>query len=126
MDTPSIDTVIQSLEDRRYQAMLEGDAEALDVLLSDRLLYTHSSGSTDSKASYMRSIREGTLRYRKIELQDPRIEIYAGAALVAGRAELDASINGVRRMVTICYLSVWMDGGSGWQLAAFQSTPAGG
>ena len=126
MDTPDRRTLIQSLEDRRYQAMLTGDVETLDRLLNDRLIYTHSSGRTDSKASYIRSIKERGLRYRKIEPQEPHVEIYADTALVAGRADLDVSINGARRIVTICYLSVWINGGSGWQLAAFQSTPAGG
>jgi hypothetical protein len=126
VDGQSVDTLIQSLEDRRFQAMLDGDAEALDLLLSDRLLYTHSSGGTDSKASYIRSIKEGTLRYRKIERQESHVEVYAGAAVVAGRAGLDVLINGEERIVTMCYLSVWINSMRGWQLVAFQSTPVGG
>ena len=125
MDAPDRRTLIQSLEDRRHQAMFAGDVETLDRLLSDRLIYTHSSGRTDSKASYIRSIKEGALRYRKIEPQEPDVEIYADTALVADRASLDVWISGARRSVTICYLSVWIKDGNGWQLVAFQSTPGG-
>ena len=39
------------LEDKRYAAMCGGDFAALEGMLHDELLYTHSSGFTDTKAN---------------------------------------------------------------------------
>jgi hypothetical protein len=40
---------IKALEDRRYRAMLAGDAAALDDLCSGDLIYTHSKADYDDK-----------------------------------------------------------------------------
>jgi len=50
-DTGSVADQIHALEVERYAAMIAGDVEALGRLLSDRLVYSHSTGDHDSKAS---------------------------------------------------------------------------
>jgi ketosteroid isomerase-like protein len=50
---------VLAAEDRRYQAMLDGDLEALDALCADELSYTHSNGVRDTKAEYFGKLREG-------------------------------------------------------------------
>ena len=44
---------ILALEEKRYAAMTGGDFGALEGLLHDQLLYTHSSSLTDTKASWL-------------------------------------------------------------------------
>jgi hypothetical protein len=48
---------IRKLEDQRYRAMCEADAVTLDKLLADSLVYTHSYGGADSKATYLDGVR---------------------------------------------------------------------
>ena len=48
----SSDKEILALEDKRYAAMCDGDFAALEAMLHDELLYTHSSGLTDTKATW--------------------------------------------------------------------------
>jgi Domain of unknown function (DUF4440) len=43
------DKEILALEDKRYAAMSSGDFAALEAMLHDKLLYTHSSGLTDTR-----------------------------------------------------------------------------
>ena len=50
-DTGSVADQIHALEDERYAAMIASDVEALGRLLSDRLVYSHSTGGHDSKAA---------------------------------------------------------------------------
>jgi hypothetical protein len=45
-DTGSVADQIHALEDERYAAMIAGDADALGRLLSDRLVYRHSTAAT--------------------------------------------------------------------------------
>jgi hypothetical protein len=40
----AIKAEIKKLEDRRFQAMIDGDFDTLDNLLGDGLVYTHSTG----------------------------------------------------------------------------------
>ena len=45
----SRDKEILALEDKRYAAMWGGDFAALEAMLHDELLYTHSSGLTGTR-----------------------------------------------------------------------------
>ena len=47
---------ILALEDKRFAAMIGGDWKTVQGLAHDQLLYTHSSGITDTKASWVESI----------------------------------------------------------------------
>jgi|SRR6201987_4713585 hypothetical protein len=53
----SSDKEILALEDKRYAAMCDGDFAALEAMLHEELLYTHSSGLTDTKATWLASLR---------------------------------------------------------------------
>jgi Domain of unknown function (DUF4440) len=60
----SSDKEILALEDERYAAMCDGDFAALEAMLHDELLYTHSSGLTDTKATWLASLRSYSDRMR--------------------------------------------------------------
>ncbi len=44
---------ILGLEDKRFGAMIKGDFKALDAMVHEQLFYTHSSGNTDTKPSWL-------------------------------------------------------------------------
>ena len=67
-DDEAIDE-IKALEDRRYRAMLAGDAAALDELCSDDLIYTHSKADYDDKRSYLHKV--GTRHFTYPEITHP-------------------------------------------------------
>ncbi|HEX4595051.1 MAG TPA: nuclear transport factor 2 family protein [Bryobacteraceae bacterium] len=62
---------ILALEDKRYAAMCGGDFAALEAMLHDELLYTHSSGLTDTKATWLASLRSGKTKYKSAACSDP-------------------------------------------------------
>src|SRR5208283_2758279 len=60
---------IKALEDRRYQAMLEGDTAILDALCSGDPIYTHSKGDHDDKQSYLQKV--GSRHFTYLEITHP-------------------------------------------------------
>lgn len=119
-----LSSTIRSLEDRRYKAMCEGDAAALQELLADTLVYTHSYGGADSKASYMDGIRSKKWQYRKIERPKEHIELYGDAcAVVTGQVRIELLSEGKPKTLNSAYTNVWIKGARGWQMVAWQSTP---
>jgi hypothetical protein len=114
---------IRQLEDERYQAMLDGDVETLDRLLSARLSYTHSTGERDSKESYLQKVRDGYFVYRSIAHPVHRIEVLAGAALVIGEMRASAEVGGRAAEIDSSALAVWAEAGRDWALIAYQPTP---
>ena len=50
-------TAVLAAEERRRQALLSADLEALQGLLADTLVYVHSTAASDSKDSYLAKLR---------------------------------------------------------------------
>ena len=114
---------IARLEDERYATMVAKDVDALARLLHDDLVYMHSSGVADTKASYIAGIRDGVWDYRKIERGDQTVRMHAGVALVFNRLMIDIAVRGVAKLLNNRALAVWVRDGSSWQLIAVQSGP---
>ncbi len=115
---------IKALEDRRYRAMLDGDAAVLGALCSDELIYTHSKGDHDDKQSYLQKVGSGHFRYLEIAHPADRILVVNGAALVTGRMTAKVSVEG-RGIVHVDnrYLAVWVRQHGEWKFVAYQPTP---
>jgi len=114
---------IKQLEDQRYAAMCAADAATLDKLLADSLVYTHSYGGADSKASYLEGIRAKKWVYRKIERPVENIQLHGDCAVVTGRVKIELLSDGKPKTLNSAYTDVWIKGAKGWQMVAWQSTP---
>ena len=115
---------ILALEQRRFKAMCDGDADALSALLHDHLTYTHSSGAVDTKESYTRGLREKVWDYRSITPSDATVSLHGNAAVVHCRLRIDVIARGAPKIIESVALAVWVDDG-GWKCIAVHSTPAG-
>jgi hypothetical protein len=115
---------ILELEQRRFKAMCDGDADALSALLHDRLTYTHSSGAVDSKESYTLGVRDKLWDYQSIKASDAGVALHGGAAVVHCRLRIDVVVAGMPKIVESVALAVWVDDG-GWKCIAVHSTPVG-
>lgn len=118
-----LESTIRELEDRRYRAMCEGDAAALDQLLADTLVYTHSYGAADSKASYLAGVRARKWNYRKIERPIEDIQVHGDCAVITGQVRIDLVADGKPKILNSRFTNVWIKGAKGWQMVAWQSTP---
>jgi ketosteroid isomerase-like protein len=83
----SSDKEILALEDKRYAAMCGGDFAALEAMLHDELLYTHSSGLTDTKATWLASLRSGKTKHKSATCSDRKVRLAGDTALVTGRRD---------------------------------------
>jgi hypothetical protein len=119
----STEKEILSLEDKRYAAMTAGDAASLEKLVHDQLLYTHSSGVMDTKASWLQSIKSGKTKYRSVKCTDQKVRLLGEVALVTGKGHIEAEINGQPKTLKLMFLNAWAKTPQGWKFVAWQSTP---
>ena len=104
--------------------MLANDVVALGELLSDSLVYTHSSGAKDSRQSYLHRLASGALHYESVEFEQPTARVIGTVGLVMATMRASMSGNtGNRREVNSNYLAVWEHGASGWMLQVIHGTP---
>jgi ketosteroid isomerase-like protein len=114
---------VRRLEDERYQALERGDIDAFAALCHPDLLYTHSTGGTDTLADYLGKLREGYYVYHRIDHPVRQVGIYGEVALVFGEMNADITAGGISKQLRTKCLAAWARSGTGWLLLAYQPTP---
>ncbi len=117
------DEEILGLEDKRFGAMIARDFKALDAMLHGELLYTHSSGVTDTKSSWLDSMKSGKTKYKSAKCSERKVRVFGDIALVTGRAAIEAEVNGQARQLKLMFLDAWARTPLGWKFVAWQSCP---
>jgi ketosteroid isomerase-like protein len=126
MADPAADHIkdtIRELESRRFRAMIEADAVTLEALLAESMIYTHSSATTDGKASYIAGVKSKKWQYRQIDRPVEDIQVHGDTVVVTGQVRIDILIDGTPKIMNSRYTDVWVRGARGWQMVAWQSTP---
>ncbi|UZX01262.1 nuclear transport factor 2 family protein [Arthrobacter sp. CDRTa11] len=114
---------IETLEAKRYQAVVDGDYDAFEGLCHQRLVYTHSLGDRDTLGSYLEKLRKGFYRYHRIDHPIEDIVLIGDTALVLGQMNADLTVNGTHKTLANSALSVWIKEGESWKFLAYQPTP---
>jgi ketosteroid isomerase-like protein len=114
---------IRDLEAKRIAAMVNKDLATLDALLADDLTYTHSGGTTDTKASFLEQIRANEARhdYVAVDFSDTDVIAIPGghAVVVRGRARI--RLEGIASY-PVLFLDVWALRDGAWKMVAWQAT----
>ena len=114
---------IRALEARRYAAMQAGDLKTLEELFSDRMVYSHSDTSQDGKESYLTTLRDGSLTYKKVWFETTTVlEAGPDAAVALGTMGADVHRNGADRTIGSITCAVWAKENGAWKLLAYQPT----
>ena len=114
---------VLGLEDRRFSAMVARDFAALEKMTHDDMLYTHSSGVTDTKASWLDSMKSGRVKYKSANCTDRQVRFFGDVALIRGKAAIEVDIAGQPKSLRLLFLNAWTRTPQGWKFAAWQSCP---
>ena len=113
---------LTAADDARVAAMLKPSKAALDNVLSDDLRYAHSNGKVDTKASLTGSLLSGEAKYLSYKYSERTFKFPApDVALMDGRLEVQAVMDGVSMTTGISYLAVWRLEQGHWKFLAWQS-----
>ena len=117
---------IEQLERRRFDAQIAKDLPTLETIFADDLIYTHSNGHQDSKASYIESIRAGQSRYDKVDIEDLTVRAYNDdrTAVVNALIQIDLGpgADGQPSFTRIKYVVVYIkEEAKGWQLVLWHA-----
>ena len=111
------------LEDARIAAMREQVAKTLEGLLSEATVYTHSSGSVDTKASFLDNVCHGPVQYRSVEQSDHTARLAGDTALFSGQAKIHVEFDGHPPDLDLRYLAVWAQVDGTRRFEGWHSTP---
>ncbi len=109
-------------EDARYAAQMGDDYGALQKLLGEDLVYIHSSAVVDTKASYIDSMKSGTVKYRVMRRSDVTVRTYGCVAIISGLGNFDVTVKGQDLAVEIRFHSIWAKRDRGLEFISWEAT----
>ncbi|MBL9188680.1 MAG: nuclear transport factor 2 family protein [Opitutaceae bacterium] len=112
----------RAADDARIAAMVSADAKQLDVVFSDDLLYVHSNGKPDTKATFIPAITSGKSVYRSVtyEQRDFR-EVAPGLVHMTGRCRVQLGKTAPYNELYLSVLAAYRLEKGVWRFLAWQS-----
>jgi ketosteroid isomerase-like protein len=113
---------VMELDRKRMQAMAEKDVTALNALLANDLVYTHSSARIDTKQSLIANMQSGATVYSFVEPADVVAQDCGDAVVLTGAARISVTSGGKAMNFAVRFTDVYARRGGQWQMVAWQST----
>lgn len=114
----SIDDEILACESQLRLAQLSGDAEALERLLDDALVFTSFDGTLASKTDDLAMHRSGKLRITKMDPVERRVLHLGETSVVSVLMKAEAILEGSLVSANMRYTRVWHRRTDGWRIVA--------
>ena len=114
---------IVALERSLYRAMIDRDFQTLQDLLSDDLVYVHSTAVAESKTQYLAGVANGLYEYERIESKDVNIRIHHETAVATGQVEMSVGAAGEpKSLIRLLFTLLWVKQAGRWRLLLRQAT----
>lgn len=78
------------------QAMTNADIETMAELVAEDVIFTHMTGVKQTRAEYFADVKDGSLRYYTIGIENPEIEVNGDFASIHYTSVLNANAYGAR------------------------------
>jgi Domain of unknown function (DUF4440) len=113
---------IIDLDRQRMNAMAQKDIATLNTLLSDELVYTHSSARLDTKQSLIGAMESGATVYTAVEPSDVKAADFGNVVVLTGSARIQVTSQGRPNAFSVRFTDVYAEKNGQWQMVAWQST----
>ena len=114
--------MIIDLDKKRMDAMASKDVAALNDLLSDDLIYCHSSARLDTKQSLIGAMESGATVYNAVEPSDVKAQDLGSAVVLTGIARIRVTSGGKPNAFGVRFTDVYANKGGKWQMVTWHST----
>jgi ketosteroid isomerase-like protein len=114
--------MIIDLDKKRMDAMGKKDTAALNAVLSDDLIYCHSSARLDTKESLIGAMESGATVYNAVEASDVKAQDLGSAVVLTGIARIRVTSGGKPNAFAVRFTDVYANKGGKWQMVTWQST----
>lgn len=104
------------------KGIVANDFALLDKVLADDLMYSHSNGLVDTKASYVGNLKAGKSKYLKADFTELKVTLLDKKfAYVSSRANVVSVNAGKETPMDLKLLHIFRKDGSQWKMIAHQS-----
>ena len=114
---------IDQLEDNWRNAILTGDIKTMDSLLADDYMAITPSGTLQSRAEALASLRSGRIHFTTLNITDRRVRFYGSTAVVTSLADIQATTPTGPVSGSYRYTRVYVRNAQGsWKIVSFEAS----
>jgi len=113
---------IEQLEEARNQAILKGDAAAIERMTADDYTFVTLKGELRTKAEIVKGFASGAFKYQSRTISDLNIRVYGDTAVVTGRSVQKGIENGKDYSGDYWFTRVYVKQNGAWMTVALQTT----
>jgi ketosteroid isomerase-like protein len=113
---------IIDLDRKRMEAMAKKDIATLNALISDDLVYTHSTARLDTKQSLIGNMEAGSTVYTSVVPSDVKAQDLGDTVVLTGSCRISVMSQGRPNSFGVRFTDVYANRGGQWQMVAWQST----
>jgi ketosteroid isomerase-like protein len=113
---------IIDLDKKRMEAMAKKDIATLNALISDDLVYTHSTARLDTKQSLIGNMEAGSTVYTSVVPSDVKAQDLGDTVVLTGSCRISVISQGRPNSFGVRFTDVYANRGGQWQMVAWQST----
>ncbi|MGG6295632.1 nuclear transport factor 2 family protein [Leptolyngbya sp. AN02str] len=111
--------LIEEMEERLRQAMLNSDIAVLDDLIADDLVWTMHTGFVSNKEHDLEAHRSGIFRFTKLDIRDRQIHSFSqDCVVVVLKADIEGTLNDQVFSEVYRFTRVWLQRNHRWQIVA--------
>jgi ketosteroid isomerase-like protein len=119
---PGNGPAIIELDRKRMAASVAKDYDALNDLIADDLIYTHSSARIDTKQSLIDAMRSGSTVYTAMTPVDVVAQDLGDAVVLTGVCAISVLSGGKPNSFRVRFIDVYAQRDGGWRMVTWQST----
>ena len=119
---PDNSQTVIDLDKKRMDATVSKDVATLNALLSDTLIYTHSSARVDTKQSLIGALESGATVYTSIEPSEVKAQDLGTAVVLTGLARITVVVSGKPNSLILRFTDVYANQDGQWKMVTWQST----
>ncbi|WP_427918779.1 nuclear transport factor 2 family protein [Streptomyces sp. cg40] len=118
-----LSAIVGELSRALRTAIVQGDADALDGLLTHDFVWIHANAEVDSKQSLVGSARAGALRHIEFEASDETARRYGDVLVHNGVASVQVQVDADLMRLANRFSIVWtLEDDGAWRITNWQST----
>ncbi|WP_416673724.1 nuclear transport factor 2 family protein [Egbenema bharatensis] len=112
-------TLIEELEEKLRQAMLNSDVAVLDDLIANDLVWTMHTGFVSNKEQDLEAHRSGIFRFTTLDISDRQIHPFSqDCVIVTLKAKIEGILNDQVFSEVYRFTRVWLQRNNRWQIVA--------
>lgn len=113
---------VKKAESAWTTAVKAGDRAGLEKIMSDDLVYTHSTGVSETRTQYLDKLKSGAQKYAGLDYNQMKVRTWGNSAVVNGVLHMTGATNGTPFDNTVLVTHVWVKQGNAWKLVSHQTT----